>query len=262
MKYTPFGDWLSLRASVGRGERVANVLVENSYLLASSRAMVFDKGLNNFESAWNYGASAHLTFPLFGKDMSVMLEYYYTDFDKQVVANLEDPTKVTFGNLDGRSYAQNAQIEVSYPFFKGFLLTGAYRWTDAKTTYDGKLMTKPLTNRYKGLLTASYQTPGGMWQFDATSQFNGGGRMPNPGTVDPLWKSDFPSFVSLSGQVTFNYKELSVYVGGENLTGYRQKNPIIDAGNPWGERFDASMVWGPVHGPKFYIGLRWSIPRV
>ena len=103
-----------------------------------------------------------------------------------MVANLEDPTKVTFGNLDGRSYAQNAQIEVSYPFFKGFLLTGAYRWTDAKTTYDGKLMTKPFTNRYKGLLTASYQKPGGMWQSDATSQFNGGGRMPNPGTVDPL----------------------------------------------------------------------------
>ena len=86
--------------------------------------------------------------------------------------------------------------------------------------------------------------------------------MPNPGTVDPLWKSDFPSFVSLSGQVTFNYKELSVYVGGENLTGYRQKNPIIDAANPWGDRLDASMVWGPVHGTKFYIGLRWSIPKV
>ena len=103
-----------------------------------------------------------------------------------------------------------------------------------------------------------------MWQFDATSQFNGGGRMPNPGTVDPLWKPDFPSYVSLSAQATFNYKELSVYVGGENLTGYRQKNPIIDAANPWGEnsRFDASMVWGPVHGPKFYVGLRWSIPKV
>lgn len=262
VKYAPWGDLLSLRASVGRGYRVANVLVENSYLLASSRKMVFQNGLDNFESAWNYGASAHLTLPLFDKNLSVMLEYYYTDFDKQVVANLEDPTRVTFGNLDGRSFAQNAQIEVSYPFFKGFLLTGAYRWTDAKTTYNGELMTKPLTNRFKGLLTASYQTPGGMWQFDATSQFNGGGRMPNPGKVDPLWNPEFPSFVSLSAQATFNYKELSVYVGGENLTGYRQKNPIIDAANPWGDRFDASMVWGPVHGPKFYIGMRWSLPRI
>lgn len=264
LKYAPFGELLSLRASVGKGYRIANVLIENSYLLASSRRLIFDKGLDPFESAWNYGASAHLTLPLFDKNLSVMLEYYYTDFDKQVVANLEDPTQVVFSNLQGRSYAQNAQIEISYPFFKGFLLTGAYRLTDVKTTYNGKLMTKPLTNKYKGLLTASYQTPSGMWQFDATSQFNGGGRMPNPGTVNPLWDTTFPAYVSLSAQATFNYRELSVYIGGENLTGYRQKNPIIDAANPWGEnsRFDASMVWGPVHGPKFYIGLRWSIPKV
>ena len=163
------GDLLNLRASVGRGYRVANILVENSYLLASSRKMIFEKGLDNFESAWNYGASAHLTFPLFGKDLSIMLEYYYTNFDKQVVANLEDPTQVTFSNLDGRSYAQNAQIEVTYPFFKGFTMTGAYRRTDAKTTYNGELMTKPLTNKYKGLLTASYQTPGGMRQIGRAS---------------------------------------------------------------------------------------------
>ena len=261
LKYAPLGELLNLRASVGRGYRVANVLVENNYLLASSRKMVFERGLDNFESAWNYGASAHFTFPLFNRDLSIMLEYYYTDFDKQVVANVEDPTQVVFSNLKGRSYAQNAQIEISYPLLKGFNVTGAYRWTEAKTTYDGKLMTKPLTNRYKGLLTASYQTPSGMWQFDATSQFNGGGRMPNPGTVDPLWNSDFPSFITLSAQATFNYKTLSLYVGGENLTGYRQKNPIIDAANPWGDRFDATMIWGPVHGPKFYVGMRWSIPR-
>ena len=122
-------------------------------------------------------------------------------------------------------------------------------------------MTKPLTKRYKGLLTASYQTPGCMWQFDATSQFNGGGRMPNPGTVDPLWNSEFPSFITLSAQATFNYKTLSLYVGGENLTGYRQKNPIIDAANPWGDRFAATMLLGHVHCPKVYVGMGWSIPR-
>ncbi len=65
LKYAPLGELLNLRASVGRGYRVANVLVENSYLLASSRKMIFDRGLDNLESAWNYGASAHFTFPLF-----------------------------------------------------------------------------------------------------------------------------------------------------------------------------------------------------
>ena len=39
---------------------------------------------------------------------------------------------------------------------------------------------KPLVSDYKGLLTASYQTPLKKWQFDLTGQFNGGGRMPTP----------------------------------------------------------------------------------
>ncbi|MEG1586048.1 MAG: TonB-dependent receptor [Bacteroidales bacterium] len=262
VKYTPFGELLNLRASVGRGFRTANVLVENSFLLASSRRMIFTQGLDPFEAAWNYGASAHLTVPVFDKPLSVMLEWYYTDFQKQVVADLENPSQVTFSNLKGRSYAQNTQIELTYPFFRGFTLTGAFRWTDAKTTYDGVLQEKPLTNRYKGLLTASYQTRLKKWQFDVTSQFNGKGRMPNPGE-NPLWSETFPSYVSLNAQVTKYFRTWSVYVGGENLTGYTQKNPIIDAANPWGpdSRFDASMVWGPVHGAKFYVGVRWSIPK-
>lgn len=262
VKYSPFGELLNLRASVGRGFRTANVLVENSYLLASSRTMIFAPGLDPFESAWNYGASAHFTIPVFDKPLSVMLEWYYTDFQKQIVADLENPREVRFYNLSGRSYAQNTQAEVSYPFFRGFTLTGAFRWTDAKTTYDGVLREKPLTNRYKGLLTASYQTKLKKWQFDVTSQFNGKGRMPNPGE-EALWEETFPSYVSLNAQITKYFRTWSVYVGGENLTGYKQKNPIIDAANPWGEnsRFDASMVWGPVHGAKFYVGVRWSIPK-
>ncbi|MEG1615450.1 MAG: TonB-dependent receptor [Bacteroidales bacterium] len=263
VKYAPFGEYLNLRASAGKGYRVANPLVENSYLLASSRKLIFTEGLEPFESAWNYGASAHASIPLFGKTLSVMLEWYYTDFQKQVIVDLENPREAVFSNLKGRSYAQNTQIEMSYPFFIGFSLTGAFRWTDAKSDYNGRLLEKPLTNRYKGLLTASYQTRLKKWQFDVTSQFNGKGRMPAPDIENPLWEDTFPAFVSLNAQITKNFRTWSVYVGGENLTGYKQNNTIIDPGNPWGEesRFDATMIWGPVHGPKFYIGARWSIPR-
>ena len=81
-----------------------------------------------------------------------------------------NPHEVAFYNLDGRSYSHVFQVEASYPFFKGFILTGAYRLTDAQTTYKGQRMEKPLTSKYKGLLTASYQTPLGIWQFDATFQ--------------------------------------------------------------------------------------------
>ena len=60
-----------------------------------------------------------------------------------------NPHEVAFYNLDGRSYSHVFQVEASYPFFKGFTLTGAYRLTDAKTTYKGERMEKPLTSKYK-----------------------------------------------------------------------------------------------------------------
>ena len=30
---------------------------------------------------------------------------------------------------------------------------------------------------------------------------------------------------------------------------------------PWSDTFDSSKVWGPLHGRKFYIGLRFALDR-
>ena len=45
----------------------------------------------------------------------------------------------------------------------------------------------------------------------------------------------------------------------ENVLNYRQENPIIDADNPFGTEFDASMVWGPIFGRNIYAGFRWTL---
>ena len=85
----------------------------------------------------------------------------------------------------------------------GFHLYRAYRWTDAKTNYNGELMEKPLTSKYKGLLTASYQTPLGLWQFDVTLQLNGGGRMPAPYELENggwSWERRYGGFEQLSAR--------------------------------------------------------------
>lgn len=264
VKYNP-NEYAHFRLSAGKGYRTNHVLAENNYLLASSRRIDIARNLDQDE-AWNYGASASFYVPLFGKTLNLNAEYYYTDFLKQVVVDMDtDPHAVLFYNLGGRSYSQVFQVEATYPFFPGFTLTAAYRWTDAKTTYDGQLREKLLTGKYKGLLTASYQTPLGLWQFDATLQLNGGGRMPTPyeqGDGAWSWEHRYNGFEQLSAQVTRYFRNWSVYVGGENLTNFKQKNPIIDASDPWGSNFDATMVWGPMHGAKAYVGVRFNIPRI
>ncbi len=144
-------------------------------------------------------------------------------------------------------------------------LTAAYRWNEVKCTYGGQLMEKPLTSRYKALITASYKTPLGLWQFDATLQLNGGGRLPTPYTLPdgtPSWNERFGHYPQLSAQVTRWFRHFSVYVGGENLTGFRQKQTIINATAPWSSTFDPTMVWGPVHGAVAYAGIRINIGRL
>lgn len=105
-------------------------------------------------------------------------------------------------------------------------MTAAYRLTDVKTTYGGVLRERPFVGRYKGLLTASYQTPLGIWQFDVTLQLNGGGRLPQSYMLEqgiPAWNNRYKAYEQLNVQVTRYFRHWSIYVGGENLTGFKQK---------------------------------------
>lgn len=260
LKYMPT-DWLNVRASAGRGYRTVFVMPENSFYLASSRKIEIEKNLKQ-ESAWNYGTSITFHIPVNGEELTLSGEWYRTDFDNQVVTDIDsDPHAVQFYNLKGKSYANSFQIEASYPLFRGFNILGAYRWTNAKTEYGGKLMKKPLVSDYKALATASYETRLKKWMFDLTAQFNGGGRMPTADASNPLWKDTFRSYTILNAQITKNFRTWSVYAGAENITDFKQKHPIISPENPFGNNFDATMVWGPTMGRKFYVGLRYAIGK-
>ena len=258
LKLTP-NQVVSFRLSAGKGYRTVHALAENNYLLGSGRQLVIDD--LERERAWNYGASSSLYIPLFGKTLKLNAEYYHTHFSQQAVIDYDsNPKEIRIANLDGKSYSNTVQVDAIYPMVKGLELTAAWRWNDVKCTYGGELMEKPLTSRYKGLVTASYKTPLGLWQVDATLQLNGGGRMPTP--VDGLWDERFSAYEQVSAQVTRWFRHFSVYIGGENLTGFRQKQTIVNAANPWSDTFDPTMVWGPVHGAVFYAGVRINVGRL
>lgn len=276
LKYRP-ADWLSLRASAGKGYRTVHALAENNYLLASGRQLVIDD--LEQEAAWNYGLSAALDIPLFGKTLKVNAEYYYTDFLRQAVIDYDSsvsngsaPYTIHITNLRGDSYSHTFQIDATYPVLKGLNLTAAWRYNDVRCTYGGVLRSKPLTSRYKALLTASYSTPLKLWQFDATLQLNGGGRMPEPYVMNnaswPLrengqtsWPARFKAYEQVSAQVTRWFRHWTLYVGGENLTVVRQHRPIVAADSPWSSDFEPTLVWGPTEGAVFYIGARINILR-
>ncbi|MBR6370682.1 MAG: TonB-dependent receptor [Bacteroidaceae bacterium] len=254
-------DAISIRLSAGKGYRSPHALAENNNLLASGRTLIIDDFKQ--ESAWNMGASTIFNIPLFGKTLKLNAEYYHTRFIIQTIIDYDsNPAQLHIANLDGESYSNTIQVDASYPILSGLELTAAWRMNDVKCTYNGQLMEKPLNSRYKGLITASYKTPLGLWQFDATLQLNGGGRMPVPYLLpdgSPSWQSSFNAYEQVSAQITRWFRHFSIYVGGENLTGFRQQQTIINASDPWSSTFDPTMVWGPVQGAMGYAGIRINL---
>ena len=254
---------ITFRASAGKGFRSGNVLAENSYLLASSRNMIIADNLME-EEALNFGASIAGRIPMWGKELKLTAEAYRTNFINQIVTDLDaNVDEVRFYNLDGKSYSNILQVEASAELLDGLDLLAAWRWNDVMTTIDGTLRSKPLTSRYKGLVTASYLTRLRKWQFDYTLQINGPGRIPSTASNPEEYRREesFRTFTVMNAQISRYFKRFQFYLGAENLLDFTQHMPIIAADDPFGDYFDSGLIWGPVHGRKIYAGFRFIINR-
>lgn len=252
-----------LRGSIGKGCRSAHAIADNSYLLASAKTIVLEDELK-MEEAINMGLSLTQYFSLFGRELTLSGEVYRTSFQNQVIVDMDsDMSMIQFYNLDGESYSNNYQLETKYELLAGWSATAAIRYSDVKMTINDELREKPLINRYKGLFTTSYTTPLKKWQFDFTSQFNGGGRIPSTeGSPVAYQRAEkFDPYTIINAQITKYFRKWDIYLGVENLTDFTQSNPIIAADDPSSTYFDATKIWGPIHGRKFYLGFRYSIER-
>lgn len=257
-------DALTWNVSAGRGYRAPHIMAENAFLLASSRALIFDPDVRQ-EEAWNFGTGLGYTVYVANKPLKLEGEYYYTHFTHQLLVDMDsNPHAVYFRDLNGRSYSHTVQVEATYPLIQDMSITAAYRFTDVKVDYGQGLVQKPLTSRHKGLVTVGYAPMMGLWQFDVTCSVTGGGRMPSPYRMADgglSWEPEYKAYPQLSAQVTRNFRHWAVYVGGENLTNYRQQRPVIGSENPWGTGFDATMVYAPLHGANVYVGFRYTWNR-
>lgn len=251
------GEHVTLRTSAGKGYRTANVLSENIYLLANSRPLLWKDDAMQ-EKAWNYGITLIQHYTLLGRDLQLNAEYFRTDFHTQLVVDRETSTEnIIFAPLNGKSYANSIQFDVRWQPIERLDMLLAYRINDVKQTIGGELLEKPLASRYKGLINLNYSTNLKKWMFDYTVQFNGGGRIPNYQVA--TGSTEFSPYTIMNAQVTKYFRYWNIYLGAENMTDFKQQNPIAGAYNPFGQEFDATNVWGPVNGVKIYVGLRFKL---
>ncbi|MEZ4859617.1 MAG: TonB-dependent receptor, partial [Flavobacteriaceae bacterium] len=270
VKYTPWEKSV-LRFSVGSGRRSANIFTENQQLFSTSRNInILDKegkiyGLDP-EKAWNYGISYLQGFSFLGKKAEVILDFYRTDFENQVVVDWENPQNIRFYNLRGESYANSVQAEFNYNPFERLDLRFAYKYYNIQTDYISGKLEKPLTPKNRIFANVAYETSltnnASQWKFDGTFNWLDSQRFPSTATSPLAFQlpERSPTVATLNAQVTKVFSpKFEIYLGGENITNVRQDRPVINPENPFANYFDTTFVYGPIFGSTYYVGIRYKI---
>ena len=280
LRYNPIENMV-IRASVGKAHRQANVMAENvSYFFSSRELQIIDYSYDTLsqdwtqkastyenleaEIAWNYGLNFSYNFHVLGKESTFNLDLYQTEFENQVVIDVENVQQINMYNLIGDSYSTSLQLDASIEPAEGWEVKFAQKWNASKTTYGAgsfaRTIQTPFVSKYRSLVQVNYSAWQNKWDTHFTLQNIGPSRVPAQGAgeafIDEFWS---PSFNLLSGQFTRRFKKFDWYLGVENALNYLQDNPIRSVENPFSENFDAAMIWGPVMGRKWYSGIRVRI---
>lgn len=256
----------ALRVSAGKGFRTANPFAEYFGNLVSSRTVRFLDRIKP-EIAWNFGISYTKHF---GKS-NLIVDLYHTNFVNQLIADTEHPQFLYFYNSGNKgNYANSAQIELNLVPINRLEFKVAYRYTDVWQTL-GKPYNQAITlkkmfiPRDRVLFNVGYALPYDKWKFDFTLQYNGTRRIPNlsPDYQHTSYESMpiryAPAFVNINAQVSRSFRRWDLYIGGENLNNFTQKDPIVTPETPFGSRFDGGSAWGPVVGRIIYFGTRYKL---
>jgi outer membrane receptor for ferrienterochelin and colicins len=265
LKYN-FSQNTIVRASAGRGWRVANIIPENLSVLASNKNIFIPNNLKP-EDGWNVGTNFSTRLDFFGKNASWSGDVYYTQFKNQIVVDFDKSIKnVSFYNLEGKSYAASFMTVLSFPISKNFDVKMSYKYNDVKVSYLDGLKTPPLFANHRGLLTLDARTNDKTWLFHITNNFIGKQRLPENRDLPTSYHSEYhqssPAYININAQITkLIGRRWEVYFGGENLTNFTQHHPILASQEPYSQYFDASQVWGPIMGIRGFVGVRYSIAQ-
>ena len=252
---------LDLRLTSGKGFRVPNYVVDNLSLMANNKPWILNEELKP-EVSWNFGGSTVYEFKLFDRAARWSVDFYHTLFTNQLMVDRdEDFSQIVFRNLNGQSFSNALQTDFSFEPAKNFEIKMAYKYLDVKANFGGKLQEKIMVPKHRAFVNLGYTSRNKRWEYDLTASVFGSKRLPTmelpDNTLTPNPRSEVYPIVN--AQITHVYKKWDFYLGGENLLNYTQKNPIIDAQNPFSTTFDATRIWAPIIGINVYAGVRFSI---
>lgn len=264
LKYL-LSEMTDLRFTAGKGWRVPNFIIDNVSLLASSKQWIAPSETKP-EISWNIGGSLVHEMKIFERKATISLDFYHTRFENQLIIDRDETVNtVVFSNLKNSSFSNSFQTEFSFSPIKNLDIRLAYKFLDVESKYGNEMRQQVMIPRHRGFLNLAYRSRNKRWEYDFTCSIFSPSRLPiqRDMTNDTLLISDMKSrmYPMINAQITHVYKKFDFYIGGENLTNSIQKNPIIDAANPFGSKFDATNIFMPITGINIYVGIRYAIAK-
>lgn len=256
-------EYTDLRVTAGKGWRVPNYMIDNISLMATSRNWVIPDTIVP-EVSWNIGGSIIHEMKWFKRKSTIAVDYYYTFFENQLISDQDkDPALIYFSNIDGLSFSHSFQSELSFTPLVNFDIRLAYKYLDVQSRFGDVVQDRVMIPKHRGFVNFAYRTRNKRWEYDLTCSVFGSSRLPlvelAPGELSTQNQSEV--WPMIGAQITHVYKKFDFYLGGENLANYRQKDPIIDADQPFSPYFNATRVWAPIFGMNVYFGIRYKIDR-
>ncbi len=251
----------AVRATLGRGFRAPNAFADQLGVLASSR-VVRVLQTPDAEQSWNTGVSFLHKFELFNRTAVFNTDYYYTIFENQLVVDRDNsPNTLLFYNLQGKSFAHSFQTDFQTELIRGLAAKVSYKFQQVRVDYLSGERDKPFVPRHRALFNIGYTSHEGKWYFDFTANWYGSQRIADTGANPREFQLDERSedYFLFNTQITRVFNNFEVYVGSENLGNFIQEDAIIDPENPFGNNFDATLIYGPLNGRTFYLGVRLNL---
>lgn len=256
-----------IRISLGNGFRVANVFTEDHAALTGNRKVVFTEELLP-ETSWN--ANINYVKNIITKNnafITIDASSFYTYFTNKIIPDYEtDSSKIIYDNLDGYSVSKGISINVDMTWQNGLSVLAGATVMDVSVIEDGVRKRQLLTESFSGTWSISYAIRSLDMKIDYTGNVYGPMDLPllnddpSDNFTDPRApKSPWYSIQNIQATKSFT-NNLQVFGGVKNLLDFTPAaNSILNADDPFSERFDPAYVYASNQGIRVFLGVRYKL---
>ena len=279
LKYNP-GKWTTIRGNFGTGFKIVNLFTEDHAFISGQREVVIVDELKP-EQSFNGSVNFNHIFTLGNSQGSIDVDGFYTHFTNKIIPDYAQEGQIIYENTGGFASTWGVSASVNHEFkfpLRSKVGITFQRATETEPDELGVMQTTPIlfASEWSGTFSFVYTLRKLKVDFAYSANITGSMQLPEIYDLDasgeplstPRPMRSKPFYLD-NLQITKNIAKinLKVYVGLENIMGYRQPiSPLSGTNDPdyavgFSPQFDTSYAYAPLHGREVYAGVRWFVAR-